>query len=258
MQKSLRLCAVVTALVMSGAAHAADLRPILKAPPPPPLPPVYNWTGFYFGGHAGYAWSHQNYSLPTGAALGGTIGEGLIGGGQIGYNWQTGSWVLGAEADASWAHLRKGLPYLEQDNIVTPNGPLARGRIGTTVESLGSVAGRVGHAWDCLLFYAKGGAAWTNDLYRNFNGDLPSEPLLYRATRTRWGWMAGAGLEYGLTLNWSVKIEYDYFAFGSERITLTSIPSVTPPTRNFDIKENISLVKLGINYRFSASSFFGT
>ena len=170
---------------------------------------------------------------------------------QAGYNWQSGRWVLGIEAQTSWSHLRKGLPYVEQDNIVSPSGPVTRGRIGTTVENLGSVAGRVGYAWDRLLVYGKGGGAWTNDLYRNFNADLPGEPLLYRATHTRWGWMAGAGLEYGLTPNWSAKVEYDYFDFSTERITLIGILGVTPPTRNFDIKENISLVKAGINYRWN-------
>ena len=86
--------------------------------------------------------------------------------------------------------------------------------------------------------------------YRLFDATTPGEPLLASADGTRWGWMVGVGLEYAVLGNWSAKIEYDYLGFGTQSITLVSVPGVTPPTRTFDVSQNISLVKAGINYRF--------
>ena len=64
--------------------------------------------------------------------------------------------------------------------------------------------------------------------------------------------MAGAGVEYGLAPNWSAKIEFDYLWLGTKSITYVSVPGVTPPTRTFDVEQDIALVKVGINYRFGA------
>jgi outer membrane immunogenic protein len=74
------------------------------------------------------------------------------------------------------------------------------------------------------------------------------------ATDTKWGWMVGAGYEYAFLGNWSAKIEYDYLDFGTQSITLVSVPGVTPSTRTFDVSQNISLVKAGINYRFGPAA----
>jgi outer membrane immunogenic protein len=67
---------------------------------------------------------------------------------------------------------------------------------------------------------------------------------------TRWGWTTGAGFEYAFLGNLSAKIEFDYLWLGSRSITYVSVPSVTPPTRIFDVEQSIALVKIGINYRF--------
>ena len=132
---------------------------------------------------------------------------------------------------------------------------MARARTGTTVENLGFVAGRVGYAFDRTLLFAKGGVAWAHDLYRAFDGDRSPEVLLATAKDTRWGWMIGGGIEYGLTPNWSAKIEVDYLDLGTERVTLVGLPGVTPATRAFDIEQSITLVTVGINYRFGGGLF---
>src|SRR5262249_27870110 len=111
------LITAVAALVFAGgSALAADLprkAPITKAPPPA----YYNWTGFYIGGHVGYGWGDSDVSI---VGLGGPAwnpyfpdpfrprsfdSNGFIGGGQIGYNFQTGSIVFGAEADISYSNI---------------------------------------------------------------------------------------------------------------------------------------------------------
>ena len=140
--------------------------------------------------------------------------------------------------------LARGSTPLTPDDIVT------RRRIGTTVEHLGTIALRLGHAWDRSLLYVKGGAAWAHNVYRAFNIGKPGEPLIASGSDTRWRFMLGIGYEYAFLGNWSVKIEYDYLGFGDERITLVSVPGITPPTRQLDVWQDISLVKLGVNYRF--------
>src|SRR5215204_5060403 len=113
--KKIALAAAAASILLTGAASAADLaaRPYTKAPPPPAVV-VYNWTGFYIGGNAGYAWNHTTVSATPNAAFAedfsgttafiaannpsGLNKNGFTGGGQVGYNWQAGQWLLGVEA----------------------------------------------------------------------------------------------------------------------------------------------------------------
>lgn len=197
---------------------------------------------------------------PAGNELANYSEDGFVGGLQGGYNWQTGAWVLGIEADATWGHIRKGVIWVDPDPSpwIDPNPDPATGRtvvvtkrIGTTVDNLGTVAARVGYAFDRVLVYGKGGGAWAHDIYRAFNANTANETLLASARDTRWGWIAGIGIEYGLTANWSVKAEYNYIDLGTERIALVGVPGVLPASRAFDVKQDISLMKIGINYRFA-------
>lgn len=245
--------------MLAGAASAADLKPIVKAPPAAAAAATYNWTGFYVGGHAAWAWTDKSWSISgSGAPVADYTENGFAGGGQIGFNWQTGAWVLGAEAEMSWSQIRKGVvwtdpdptPWVDPDPAPVKGGRVTTVRTGTTVENFGSIAGRLGYAWDRSLFYVKGGAAWAHDVYRAFNANTADETLIASASGARWGWMIGAGLEYGLTPNWSAKVAFDYLDFGTERIALVSIPGAAPPTRDFDVRQSISVVKVGLNYRF--------
>ena len=89
---------------LSGAALAADLPSRVAAPVPFPLPAL-TWTGFYVGVNAGGVLLKNttvqgdedlSYLPLTGKAIGGTVG------GTVGYNWQFGHAVLGAEGDFNW------------------------------------------------------------------------------------------------------------------------------------------------------------
>ena len=218
----------------------------------------YNWTGFYIGGHGGWAWTGKTWDLPGSGQVADYTANGGILGGQVGFNWQTGNWVLGAEAQMSWAEIRKGVlwtdpepsPWTDPNPEPVKGGRVTTVRTGTTVEHLGSIAGRAGYAWDRSLFYVKGGAAWAHDVYRAFNANTANETVIASTSGTRWGWMVGAGYEYAFFGNWSAKVEFNYLDFGNESVTLTSIPGATPPTRTFDVRQDIALVMVGINYRF--------
>jgi len=127
---------------------------------------------------------------------------------------------------------------------------LATNRNITLVDALGTVAGRVGIAWDRTLLYGTAGGAWAIDKYRIV--DLSSGGTLATASETRWGWMVGIGLERAFLANWSVKIEYNYVSFGTNRVTLVCSPVFcgVPTSVPEDIGQNVSLIKAGINYRF--------
>ena len=94
---------------VSGAAMAADLsRPVYKAPPAGALPVTYDWTGFYVGGHIGYGWADKSWQDLVGFGTVSHKADGFLGGGQAGFNYQIGMFVLGVEGDVSWADMKGG------------------------------------------------------------------------------------------------------------------------------------------------------
>jgi outer membrane immunogenic protein len=226
------LAAVASLLSTAAAAVAADLpprpRPIYKAPAPAYV--TYNWTGFYLGGHVGYGWSTVTGTDPTDGSRSSGRLRGFLGGGQIGYNYQIGSFVLGIEGDYSWADVKR-------TDVVPP--------LTTTLKHdfFATAAGRLGYAADRWLWYAKGGGAWTRDrLEANDTVDTID------AKFNRSGWMAGAGIEYAFWNNWSTKVEYNYLHFGKINESAVGTGGLTADA--IDVSAEIHLVKLGINYKF--------
>jgi outer membrane immunogenic protein len=217
-------------------ATAADLPP--GPPPPPPVapiayaPPVYNWTGIYFGGHLGGGYAGSSWSDPiTGSGSDNFSSWGFLGGVQAGGNIQFNRLVLGVEGDFSWT------------NIKNSGTDSAGGALNTSVPWTSTVTGRVGAAFDRLLLYGKGGLALAQDQssFTDPGGNLTSTSLM------RTGWTAGAGLEYALDHNWSAKLEYDYLGFGSQALNFNS-PALGPVTSNATL--NVQEIKAGINFRF--------
>jgi len=245
---------VATALSMlSLPALAADMAPAYKAPPVAPLA-VYNWTGFYIGGHVGGGWADLTAtsvapgtaSFPVGTAFTTNNLSGVFGGVQGGFNWQfAGSWVLGAEAQFSWSDLSGTA------TTVSVPFPTVSSTVTARVKDFTLATARLGYAWNNWLFYAKGGGAWGQG---NSNGVVNTAAGLFETTSsntTRTGWVAGAGLEWGFAPNWSAKLEYDHIDFGSQNITVTG--TVNGPA-TYRSSERIDLVEGGVNYRFN---FFG-
>jgi outer membrane immunogenic protein len=225
------LLGTTAAAFLAAPAAAADM-PVKASRAPIVAPAIYNWSGFYIGAHVGRAWGTKDWVGVGVGPLGSHDIDGFIAGGQVGFNYQVGAWVWGAEVDLSWADLDGG----HVDAVFAGNNR-------TEVKWLGTATGRVGHAWDHLLIYVKGGGAWAGDVY------TVTAPGFFREARdTNWGWTVGAGLEYGLAPNWSMKIEYNYLDFGTKRITFTSGGA----SFDRDVDQRIHVVKYGINYRFGA------
>jgi outer membrane immunogenic protein len=212
------------ALGATAPASAADLR--VKAPPPaPPVVTVYNWTGFYIGGHVGGAWVDHDVFDPL-IGLGVSIDKsGFLGGGQVGFNYQPlgSNWVFGVEGDIAWVDI--------DNNHICP-------AVGFNCNHnhnwLATVTGRLGYAWDTVFLYAKGGAAFVNHEFTGPNafGILVSE------SNTRTGWTVGAGLEWGFAPNWSAKVEYNFMDFSNDTLVF------------HNLETQINVVKVGVNYRF--------
>ena len=215
-------------------AAAADLPP--GPPPPPPVapiayaPPVFNWTGIYFGGHVGGGYAGSSWSDPLMAAGSDSFSSwGFLGGAQVGGNIQFNRLVLGVEGDFSWTSIKnKGTDSVGD-------------ALNTSVPWTSTVTGRVGAAFDRLLLYGKGGVAFAEDnsSITNLAGSSSSTNLM------RTGWTVGTGLEYALDRNWSAKIEYDYLGFGSKALDFGAPLAVTSSSTL-----NVQEIKAGINFRF--------
>jgi len=153
-----------------------------------------------------------------------------LAGGQLGYNTQLDAWVFGIEGDLSYTDIR--------GTTTSPFGV----NVSSRLNWLGTVTGRLGIAWDRTLLYAKAGAAFGET---SVNARLPL--IVAHGADTRAGWTVGAGAEYALPNNWSVKAEYNYIDLGTRTITATS-PAAPPIAADSKASEHI--VKFGANYRF--------
>jgi outer membrane immunogenic protein len=228
MKKTILGAALVAAL--AGPAFAADMpaRPIAKAPAYTAPAVVYNWTGFYIGGHLGAGFAGDNALQSNDARF--------LGGVQAGFDYQFApNWVLGAEAQYSW------LSGGNNNGVLFPGGTLVTGR---AADQIGSVTGRLGYTWGPALLYAKGGYAWRDG--NTIGMSIAGVPQAFTTTgNTKDGYTVGAGLEYLFAPNWSAKAEYQYYNFGNT--TVQTGPADVVGTR---FRNDEHTVKVGVNYRF--------
>ena len=244
MSRFLRPALGVSLLALcAGTAAAADL-PSRKQPPVVEYvaPPVFTWTGFYIGLNAGAAIGNSRYDWQPFGASSGQSGVAFAGGGQVGYNWQTGPLVLGLETDIN---------YRGASN--NSNGGFFNNNLNTGAGYFGTVRGRVGYAIDRLLIYGTGGLAYGNVKFPGsaFGAGPAGALALTRFdsnSGAKLGWTAGAGAEYALTRNWSVKAEYLYVDLGRTSANYVDLVTGTPVSLQARNRDHI--VRAGVNYRF--------
>ena len=217
---------VAVAAMIGTPVLAADMP--LKAPPPPPAP-VFSWTGWYVGGNVGYSWGKADTdfnaapvmvttSAPASITIPGFAGsqsvkpEGIIGGGQFGYNWQfSPNWVVGLETDIQGSGEKASNNFSAIVDAVT-------GAAVTNYEAkilwFGTVRGRIGYASDRVMLYATGGLAYGEvkiDGTTTISGSIRQPGLLLPFSITHAighsqvnaGWTVGAGVEAVLVGNWT-------------------------------------------------------
>jgi outer membrane immunogenic protein len=231
--KRIFLASVALTVLAVAPAMAADLpaRPVYKAPPP--VVTTYSWSGCYIGGHGGGVWVDKEWRDVTVAAIndGSHTAESWLAGVQVGCNMQMGQFVFGIQGDYAWT---------DAEGTHASLGILGESS-RSNIESLASVTGRVGYAFDRFLAYVKGGGAWERDEYTRFV--TATGVVLGTGGHTRTGWTVGVGGEFAFT-NWLTGfVEYNYYDFGSRTITLTNAD-------RYDIDETKSVFKAGLNIKF--------
>jgi outer membrane immunogenic protein len=243
MKKSM-LGLVAIGLLIAGPAMAADMGMPLKAPPAP-VAPLFSWTGFYLGGNLGAGWNDGNLtdSLFGVNWSGNNNNVTFLGGGQVGVNYQINSVVLGVEGDFDW--------FANNNNSATVTA------FGETVTGsnngrwLTTLTGRLGYAWDRVLFYGKGGGAWVGSNNFTLTNVATGSSVSFANNNTNTGWTAGAGVEWAFYDNWTARVEYDYVGLNGATFTVPA----TFPVVSGDVftthNRNIQTVTVGINYLFN-------
>ena len=249
--------AAAALLAATGLASAADMA--VKARPVVAPPPVWTWTGFYIGAHVGAGWGETESTLtgafftppPTTVAFQLPFSQnsrsGFLGGGQIGYNWQAGWAVFGVQADIAATDIKGTTPCLVVLSCTTDTDWLATvsGRLGAVVLDRG-------------LVYVKGGAAWMQNNHRvDFlpiaAAGIPGVNITNQDSNV-WGWLVGFGTEWQITPNWSAFVEYNYIRFDTQNETFPINPILLPAGTalniNADLKNTLSIAKVGVNYKF--------
>jgi outer membrane immunogenic protein len=245
---------IAAALVGLGAssAFAADMAP---APgmyaKSPVMSSVYNWSGLYLGANLGGGWSNANLTDVTGDALFAALApgdsfsnrmSGVIGGGQIGYNWQVASWVFGLEAMFDGAGIKGSQfpAFGAQDDYFT-----------TRIRSMVMLTGRIGYAFNNWLPYVKGGYATGEVRASVLDTNAANGSPVGSGAGSSWrsGGTVGVGLEYGFGGNWSAAVEYDYVRFNGDRYELGD----TTGSYLVNVRANqINIITGRLNYHFNS------
>jgi outer membrane immunogenic protein len=235
MRRVISVAAAILAVGLAQEASAADfpsagprIAPLMMAAPVP------MWTGPYVGVTAGYAFGRSRHCDPPGSGFCTSAFDvdGAALGATLGYNYQVGTWVFGVETDLSWSNA-------EGSTGSSPSYGCA-GTCRTSLDWFGTVRGRVGPAFNNVLFYATGGLAY---------GDLHASagtPTVIASDSIKTGWTVGVGAEYAFSRNWSVKAEYLYFDLGKLSYGTTPTCAVNCAAT----KNNFNLLRAGVNYRF--------
>jgi outer membrane immunogenic protein len=190
---------------------------------PPPPPPLYSWGGIYIGINGGYGFGNSEWSNASNDTGNFNLNGGVVGG-TIGANYQMGQFVMGVEADGDWSDI--------SGSTTTDCG----GPCQTSNDWLGTVRGRLGVAWDRVLFYGTAGGAGGN-VKASVTGTGSTE-------KTEFGWTAGGGLEVGITDNLTAKVEYLFVDLSNG-----SCDFCGPPAGN--VKFDTSLIRAGLNFKFN-------
>jgi outer membrane immunogenic protein len=238
------------------------------------IPPPFSWTGFYVGGNVGAGFGTTESTLniappnPIITAIAGPgvppitfnlplvsqSTNGFLGGGQVGYNWQTGIFVLGIEGDFDWTGLQGNAPcvVILACNVKHDWEADITGRIGVV-------------AVDRALLYLKGGVAWEQSNYSIGNSITvggTSVAATANASATRTGGLLGMGIEYKFLDHWSTKLEYNFIDFGNQSVNfpiavgVTGVTIPAPITAALaggvpvTIREFQHVIKAGVNYEF--------
>jgi outer membrane immunogenic protein len=215
--RRLLLAATLLSAAVSTSALAADMPTKVMSPIPASM-----WTGFYVGLNAGYGWASVGDTTTSNTL------KGFVGGGQLGYNWQTGALVLGLEGDF------QGSTQKRTDTVVLAGTTFT---VDQKLPWLATARGRIGYAPGNWMLYATGGAAWVN-----YKLSVSAGGVTVSDDTSKAAWTAGAGVEWMFMPKWSFKLEYLYVDTGNTNVTLLGT--------TFTARAKDNIVRAGVNYHF--------
>ncbi|OQM74784.1 outer membrane protein [Manganibacter manganicus] len=240
------LIAASAALLVSTSAYAADI--VVDQAPLPVA--AYDWSGAYIGVNAGGGFGKFKHPFSVTAAQGQGIGGslditsgGFLGGVQAGYNWQSGQMIYGVEADF------QGSAVKAEDSLdLNIFGNSVSGELGTKIDWFGTLRARIGYTpVDRFMVYATGGLAYGH-VESYINAEANGASILDESkSKTKAGWTIGAGAEYAVTSNWTLKTEYLYTDLGKTTLIDTNINGANAKLEN-DVA--FHTVRVGLNYKF--------
>jgi outer membrane immunogenic protein len=278
------IVAVLAGLFGANSALAADLPAPIYTKAPVYVDPGYNWTGFYLGGNLGYSWGRSSdtstFTNGAGTLLSTSIGrsnlDGVVGGGQAGYNWQMQSWVWGLEGDIQGTGERGSRDISCATGVCAPSTITTTTRtvpgffaaapptITTTtitpglaipatltqkIDWFGTVRARGGVlVTPRVLFYATGGLA-----YGQVNSSETISGSPFSSSDTRVGYTVGGGIEGAIGGNWTAKLEYLFVDLGRTSGSFaTAIPASGGGTlaSNYSSHVTDNVLRFGVNYNF--------
>jgi outer membrane immunogenic protein len=260
------IVAILAGLFGTASALAADLPARTYTKAPVMVDPGYNWTGFYVGGNIGYSWgrSSDTSSFTNGAgttlftSAGSSNLDGVVGGGQIGYNWQMQNWLWGLEADIQGTGERGSRDVSCPAALCLPPAALALlGVIPATltqqIDWFGTVRARGGIlVTPRVLLYATGGLAYGAV---NTSETIGVAGFNFSNTDTRVGYTVGAGIEGAIGGNWTAKLEYLYVDLGRTSGQFTTAFAALGGgtlTSNYSSHVTDNVLRVGLNYKFTS------
>jgi outer membrane immunogenic protein len=238
-------------VVALGAAAVVPARAAELPVKAPPLAPPPSWTGFFFGANVAPTTNPTKFfdlygPTPDFALDADPKINSWLGGFQLGYNYQIGQFVFGAEGSFDWGGPKRDFSCFSFGNQTCSAGD----------EWVASLTGRFGPVIGPALLYVDGGPAWSREAISNIAGTPACVPAggvtvcsapgdLFEGSAIFPGWTVGGGIQYRLSPNWSVFVEYDYFNFGEHPITLVDGGTGVFPE---DVKQQLQMVRLGFDY----------
>jgi high affinity Mn2+ porin len=253
-----------TAIVMMSVrgACAADIMPRDGVTVAYAEPSAYDWTGFYLGGHLGYAWGNSNWTASTAGASRSSISGSFslaqpvdsfneagswFEGVQIGYNYMLANRiVIGAEADATFPAFPNSVNNLSIGGTSTFfSQRLGAESYSENVFASGTVRARIGYAPGSWLYYATGGLAWTSDRFTLTQLASGTTESTFSA---RLGWAAGAGIEGPVIPHWTGRIEYLYTGYAGTSVTFPALG------QRFNSDLSVQELRVGLNYQFGSDA----
>ncbi len=226
---------------------AFDAKDAKLMPETPVAPPPCTWTGFYTGLHVGYGFGDVSLNeLNEDDPVYHLDLAGVILGGQLGYNYQIGMIVLGVEGEFSWTD------FDDRDDITQPQDEESKnGYVESDYRA--TLAGRIGLSLgnNRFLPYFKAGGAFMSFDYAVIDREFESgDTEEWHADKDQLVPMIGAGIEYAINCQWSVKVEYKHYFLENNDVKSLESDGEEIDARTYRVKNDLDSVEVGLNYRF--------